>query len=95
MKAAAYARYSTSNQTENSIEYQLTEIRKYCKAHDIVIVATFTDEALSGTNMDRPGFQSMVASASRGEFEAVVIYDISRGSRDVGDWFTFRKAMMI
>ena len=95
MKAAAYARYSTGNQSENSIEYQLTEIRKYCKAHDIVIVATFTDESLSGTNMNRPGFQSMVASASRGEFEAVVIYDISRGSRDVGDWFTFRKAMMM
>ena len=94
MKAAAYARYSTDKQTENSIAYQLDAIRKYCKEHEITIVATFTDEAESGTNMDRPGFREMVAAAGKGQFEAVVIYDITRGSRDVGDWFTFRKAML-
>ena len=94
-KAAAYARYSTSNQTENSIEYQLEKIRQYCADHNIQISATFTDEAQSGTNTDRPGFQAMVAAAGRREFEAVVIYDVTRGSRDVGDWFTFRKSMMM
>lgn len=94
MKAAEYARYSTDRQTENSIEYQLQEIRKYCAANNIPIVATFTDEACSGTNADRKGFQAMVNAAKAGEIDAVVIYDISRGSRDVGDWFTFRKAMM-
>ena len=44
MKAAAYARYSTDKQTENSIEYQLQEIRKYCDVNGIEIVATYTDE---------------------------------------------------
>jgi len=44
--------------------------------------------------MDRPGFIDMVAAAVRHEFDAVVIYDISRGSRDVGDWFAFRKQML-
>ncbi|MCD8189787.1 MAG: recombinase family protein [Clostridiales bacterium] len=94
MKAAAYARYSTDRQTENSIAYQLAEIRRYCAAHSIDIVATYTDEGQSGTNTDRAGFQAMVAAARAGAFEAVVIYDISRGSRDVGDWFSFRKSMM-
>ena len=93
MKAAAYARYSTSNQTENSIEYQLMRIREYCKESDITIVATYTDEAQSGTNTNRPGFQAMLSAAARKEFDAVVVYDISRGSRDVADWFTFRKSM--
>ena len=93
MKAAAYARYSTSNQTENSIEYQLMRIREYCKESDITIVATYTDEAQSGTNTSRPGFQAMLSAAARKEFDAVVVYDISRGSRDVADWFTFRKSM--
>lgn len=95
MKACAYARYSTDRQTENSIEYQLTKIREYCVEHDITISATYTDEAESGTNTDRPGFQAMLAAARRREFDAVVIYDITRGSRDVGDWFTFRKTMML
>ena len=76
MNAAAYARYSTSNQTENSIEYQLTKIREYCKENGITIVSTYTDEAQSGTNTNRPGFQAMLAAASRKEFDAVVVYDI-------------------
>ena len=94
MKAAAYARYSTDKQQKNSIEYQLSEIRRYCQEKGITVAATYIDEAESGTNMHRPGFQAMEAAARRGEFEAVVIYDISRGSRDVGDWFTFRKTML-
>lgn len=95
MDAVAYARYSTSNQTENSIAYQLAEIEKYCREQNIRLIGTYTDEAESGTNTDRPGFQAMCRDAQRRHFDAVVIYDISRGSRDVGDWFTFRKAMMM
>ncbi len=85
MRGCAYARYSTDHQQRNSIEYQLDAIRAYCREHDITITATYTDEAETGTNMDRPGFQAMMAAAERGEFEAVVIYDITRGSHDVGD----------
>lgn len=95
MIAAAYARYSTSNQTDNSIAYQLAEIQKYAVANDITLVATYADEAFSGTNTDRPEFQRMVRDARAGKFKAVVIYDISRGSRDVSDWFSFRKTMMM
>ena len=46
-KGAAYARYSTNKQTENSIEYQLTQILKYCSENGITIVATYTDEGQS------------------------------------------------
>ena len=94
LKAAEYMRYSTDNQTENSIAYQQAGIRKYARENNIQIVASFQDEAASGTNTDRKGFQALVAAAGRKAFDAVIIYDISRGSRDVGDWFTFRKSMM-
>ncbi len=95
IKAAAYARYSTDRQTENSIAYQLDKISEHCSKNAIEIVAVFTDSGKSGTNTNRAGFQRLVAAAKRKEFEAVVIYDITRGSRDVGDWFTFRKEMMM
>ena len=95
MRGAAYARYSTDHQQHNSIEYQLAAIRQYCAENQITITATYTDEGETGTNTDRPGFQSMMAAAERGEFEAVVIYDITRGSRDVGDWFQFRKKFLM
>lgn len=57
--AAAYARYSTDKQTDNSIAYQIDAIRKYCKEHDITIIATYTDEAETGTSADRPGLSGV------------------------------------
>ena len=92
--AAAYARYSTNNQQETSIAAQLEGIRQYCDREDIALSGMpYIDEARSGTNTDRPGFQRLMADARAGKFDAVVVYDISRGSRDVADWFFFRKQM--
>ena len=93
MKAADYCRYSTDNQTENSIATQLDAITKYCHENDHALIATYVDEAQSGTNMNRQGFIDMLAGADNKLFEAVIIYDTTRGSRDVADWFTFRKQM--
>ena len=93
MKAAAYARYSTDRQTDNSIAAQLDAIITYCQKNNISIAKTYVDEAQSGTNINRQGFTNLLNDARTGKFNAVVIYDISRGSRDIADWFTFRKEM--
>ena len=91
--AAAYARFSTDNQTENSIAYQMHEITGYCAKNNIKLTHSFIDEGQSGTNIDRDGFQDMLKAARKGEFNDIVIYDVTRGSRDVADWFYFRKRM--
>ena len=94
MKAAAYARYSTDGQTNNSIAYQLARINEHCTQNKITVVSYYADEAESGTNIEgRTEFLRMLEAAHRREFNAVIIYDITRGSRDVGDWFNFRKIM--
>lgn len=94
MLAAAYARYSTTLQQETSIAAQLEGIQAYCDREGITLSGMpYIDEARSGTNTDRPGFQRLLADAKLGKFEAVVVYDISRGSRDVADWFLFRRQM--
>ena len=95
LTAAAYARYSTDMQTENSILYQLEAIQKYSMENNITITHVFQDEGKSGTNTDRDGFNGLLAAAKRGEFKNIIIYDVSRGSRDVGDWFNFRKEMLL
>lgn len=95
MKAAAYTRYSTDHQTSSSIEYQMRKIDEYCKNNGIEIVSRYADEAYSGTNTDRPAFLQLCEDAKKHKFDTVVIYDISRGSRDVSDWFSFRKRMAI
>ena len=91
--AAAYARYSTDNQTENSIAYQMHEITGYCAKNNIRLTHSFIDEGQSGTNTDRDGFQDMIRAAQAKEFSTIIIYDVSRGSRDIADWFSFRKQM--
>lgn len=93
MNAVGYARYSTDKQTDNSIAYQLNTITQYCNKNNINLTQFYSDEACSGTNTDRAGFQSMLSDAEKHKFDAVVIYDISRGSRDVVDWLSFRKEM--
>lgn len=93
MRAAAYARYSTDNQTENSIDTQLAAINNYCKQNGHSIVSTYIDMAMTGTNTERPDFQRMLDAAKSRQFDCVIIYDLTRGSRDVGDWFNFRKLM--
>lgn len=93
--AAAYARYSTEHQTSSSIEYQMRKIDEYCASNGIVIAKRYADEAFSGTNTDRPAFRQLCEDAHTKLFDTVVIYDISRGSRDISDWFGFRKQMAV
>lgn len=94
MLADGYTRYSTDRQSENSTAYQRAKIKEYCNQNGITLRKIHSDEAKSGTNADRAGFQAVTEAAQCKEIDAVVIYDISRGSRDVGDWFTFRKQML-
>ena len=54
--AVIYARYSSENQTEQSIEGQLRVCTEYAKTHDILILDTYIDRAMTGTNDDRPDF---------------------------------------
>ena len=94
MTAVAYARYSTTNQQETSIAAQIEGIRSFCDRQGIELSPMFyIDEARTGTNLDRPGFQRLLADARDRKFDAVVVYDVSRGSRNVADWFSFRAQM--
>lgn len=95
MNVVAYMRYSTDKQTENSIEYQFAAIQKYCAANGHNILKTYQDCGYSGTNTNRPAFQELKQAAKLKLFDAVVIYDISRASRDIADWFEFRREMRL
>ncbi|MFV0413732.1 MAG: recombinase family protein [Oscillospiraceae bacterium] len=91
---AAYARYSTDKQC--SIEVQFALIEKFCADKGIVLPEhyKYEDEALTGMRKTkRKGFRDLVAAAEVGEFEVIVLYDLTRGARDVVDWFQFRKDM--
>jgi len=83
--AAAYARFSSDRQREESIEIQLEAIRKYCEGHDLTLGPVYKDLAMSGTNDRRPDFQRCLRDAERGLFGTLVIYKQDRFARNVED----------
>ena len=93
MKAVIYARYSTENQGHETIEVQVEKCAAYATEHDIEIVEIFADEAVSGMKSQRPELQKLFDMAELKLFNYVLIYDQSRFSRDIVDWFTFRHKM--
>ena len=56
IRAALYARYSSNNQREESIEAQIYAINDYAHANNITIVEQYVDKAKSATTDDRPEF---------------------------------------
>ena len=82
MKAVIYARFSTDKQSDNSIEDQARNCRRYAEREEMMIVRQYEDKAISGTSKDRIGFEAMRAAAKNGEFDALLVDDLSRLSRD-------------
>jgi len=83
MKAAIYARYSSENQSEKSIDDQVRVCKRYCSEHELTVSdeQIYVDEAISGSLVNRPGLQALDKAAENKEFEAVVVDDLSRLSR--------------
>ena len=81
-KAVIYARYSSDTQTEQSIEGQLRVCQQYAKANNILIVGTYIDRAMTGTNDLRPDFQRMIKDSSKHQWDMVLVYKLDRFSRD-------------
>ena len=82
MKAAIYARYSSDNQSEASIEDQVRLCRRRIEAEGWTLTRTYSDSAVSGATTLRPGYQSLLADARTGGFDVVVAEALDRLSRD-------------
>lgn len=54
MNAVIYARYSSDNQREESIEGQLRECREFAEKNDIQVIDVYTDRAFSAKTDNRP-----------------------------------------
>lgn len=88
-KCFIYARYSSSNQNETSIEAQLLGNRMYAENKGYEIKDIFIDRALSGRTMDkRISFLEMIERAKNGEVNVIVFHKLDRLSRSVVDTFS-------
>ena len=89
----AYARFSSDNQREESIDAQLRAIRQYCESKGYILVNTYVDEARSATTDDRPSFQRMISDAVAGQWEAVIVHKLDRFSRNRYDSAIYKKQL--
>lgn len=83
--ACCYTRFSTENQNENSTIGQLRAIKQYCDKNNIQLIKVYSDEAQSGTNMNRQSFQQLLNDAPTAAWDTVIVYNMSRLSRSVKD----------
>lgn len=82
MKAVIYARYSSDNQREESIEGQLRECKEYAKKNGITILRTYIDRALSAKTDNRPEFQKMIQDSAKQLFDTVLVWKLDRFARN-------------
>ena len=85
LPVSIYARYSTDRQDSRSIEDQIRRCRALATTHGYRVAAEYADAAISGSHTDRARLQRLLADARRGSFRAVIVDDLSRLSRDLGD----------
>jgi len=94
MKAAViYARYSSERQTEQSIEGQLRECNDYAERNGILVVDTYIDRAMTGTNDNRTQFQKMLRDSNKQAWDIVLVYKLDRFSRNKYEMATHRKTL--
>ncbi|MEJ5118883.1 recombinase family protein [Gluconobacter cerinus] len=85
MKVALYARYSSDNQRDASIEDQFRICRGYADTQGWTIVDSYSDRAISGASLIRPGIQELIADANSGRFQILLTEAMDRLSRDQED----------
>src|SRR5262249_40947733 len=82
VRAVIYARYSSENQREASIEDQTRSCKFRIEAEGWTLLRAYTDYAQSGASPLRPGYQRLLADGRNGCFNVVVAEALDRLSRD-------------
>lgn len=90
-RVAIYCRVSTEEQASEgySITAQLQTLRNYAGLYGWQVVKEYVDEGVSGKNISgRPAMQQLVVDVEKDEFDAVLVWKISRLSRNMLDTLT-------
>ena len=82
MKAVIYARYSSDNQREESIEGQIRECTAFAEKNGITILRHYIDRAFSAKTDNRPEFQNMIKDSGKKLFDMIIVWKLDRFARN-------------
>lgn len=94
MRVAFYARFSSENQKDSSIQDQFRNCETRAAREGWEIVARYADRAISGTTAARAQYQAMLADAEAKCFDIVLVDDFSRLSRDAVETEQVRRRLV-
>lgn len=83
--ALLYERLSRDDELQGescSIQHQKAMLEDYAQRNGFPRFKHFTDDGVSGTRFDRPGFMAMMEEVEDGNVEAIIVKDMSRLGRD-------------
>ena len=92
-RAAVYARFSSENQREASIDDQIRVCTAHLAREGFSVMETYADYAISGATTLRPGYQALLSDARAKRFDIVVAESLDRFSRDQEHIAAFFKHM--
>lgn len=82
MTAVIYARYSSDNQREESIEGQIRECTAFAEKSGITILRHYIDRAYSAKTDKRPEFQNMIRDSGKKLFDIILVWKLDRFARN-------------
>ncbi|MCW1920867.1 recombinase family protein [Rhodobacter sp. KR11] len=93
VRVVIYARFSTDKQRDASIEDQVDSCRDFAARQGWEIVEVYSDRAVSGASMFRPGIEKLQRDARAGRFDIVLSEAMDRLSRKLSDISRFHELM--
>ena len=93
MRGVIYARYSSDNQREESIEGQIRECKVFAERNGIDIIGSYIDRAFSAKTDNRPDFQRMIKDSASKTFDVVLVWKLDRFARDRYDSAYYKRVL--
>ena len=84
MRVCAYARVSAEKEMSlHSLSYQISYYSQLIQSHkEWKYSGVYSDEGISGTKEERPGFQKMMEDARKKSFDLIITKSVSRFARN-------------
>ena len=93
LNAVIYARYSSDNQWEESIEGQIRECTAFAEKNSITILKHYIDRAYSAKTDNRPEFQRMINDSRQRLFDIVLVWKLDRFARNRYDSANYKNIL--
>ena len=93
MKAVIYARYSSDNQREESIEGQIRECTAFAEKNGFTVLRHYIDRAFSAKTDNRPEFQNMIRDSAKKLFDVIIVWKLDRFARNRYDSARYKNTL--